>query len=105
MCRAARVTEDYGQPAQAAEHGCLRGPRYPALQRLLPVAAGSLIPGDHLAETARNGGDAQRREQMCVQLAKLIGHQIVVAGELPGAQPQRPVPEVIINRRERRDGY
>lgn len=61
-----------------------------------------LVRGYRLAEAARHCGHAQRAQQVCMQLAKLNSDDIVAAAELLGPQPQRPIPEVIINLRQLR---
>ncbi len=54
---------------------------------------------------ARHGSDAERAEQMPVQLAEFSREDVPSAGRRLRPQPQRPVPEMIVDSGERRRGH
>jgi hypothetical protein len=82
---------------QCRADGLLGGAGHLAVQPVFLAAAGSPVTSDGLRGCGRLCPDAERGQQMLMQLGEFGGDQAGFAGLLLGSQPQHPVPEVVID--------
>lgn len=81
-------------------HGILGVPRHVRPEPSFAFLSGPTVRGDRFAQARRYGDDSHRAEQMLMQLAQFPGDDVVPARQFR-AQPQRPVPEMIVNAGQR----